>query len=306
VTESSGTGHRKGLAVLRRAALAANDHGIGFMAAGVAFWSALALFPAVALLVWFAHHLLGVADVRDALRTVTRVMPDSVGDIVARAIQAASDANPADRGADLGWPIGPAFGLLVSLWSVTVAMQALFHALDQTFEAEERRSWLRLTAVSLAFSIGALVVMACALAATVAMTHALAPIDGALPGALARWATAFVAFLLMVATLYRFAPSGGREGLPFVTVGGVAAAVILVAECSLFSWVVGHFATLDVTYGSLSTVAAFLLWLWVSVVIVLAGAELDMAIRHEIRHRGAGSTRRRGAAERSSGTDGTS
>ena len=58
------------------------------------------------------------------------------------------------------------------------------------------------------------------LAATVAMTHALAPIDGALPGALARWATAFVAFLLMVATLYRFAPSGGREGLPFVTVGG--------------------------------------------------------------------------------------
>ncbi|MFC6792146.1 YihY/virulence factor BrkB family protein [Methylobacterium komagatae] len=271
-------GRRKVVAVIRRAVLAANDHGIGFMAAGVAFWSALALFPAVALLVWLAHHLLGVADVRDALRTVTHVMPDSVGDIVARAIQAASDGNPADRGADLGWPVGPAFGLLVSLWSVTVAMQALFHALDQTFEAEERRSWLRLTAVSLAFSVGALVVMACALAATVAMTHALAPIDGALPGTLARWATAFVTFLLTVATLYRVAPSGGREGLPFVTVGGVAAAAALVAECGLFSWVVGHFSTLDVTYGSLSTVAAFLLWLWVSVAIVLVGAELDVAL----------------------------
>ena len=276
--ESSETGHRKGLAVLRRATLAANDHGVGFMAAGVAFWSALALFPAVALLVWLAHHVLGVADVRDALRTVTHVMPDSVGDIVSRAIQAASDANPADRGAGLGWPVGPAFGLLVSLWSVTVAMQALFHALDRTFEAEERRSWLRLTAVSLAFSVGALVVMACALAATVAMTHALAPVDGALPQALAPWATAFVAFLLTIAVLYRVGPSGRREGWPFVTVGGVAAAAALVADCSLFSWTVGHFATLEVTYGSLSTVAAFLLWLWVSVAIVLAGAELDMAL----------------------------
>ncbi|UIY44264.1 YihY/virulence factor BrkB family protein [Methylobacterium radiotolerans] len=285
--------------------MAANDHGIGFMAAGVAFWSALALFPAVALLIWLAHHLLGVADVRDALRTVTHVMPDSIGDIVARAIQAASDANPADRGADLLWPVGPAFGLLVSLWSVTVAMQALVHALDRTFETEERRSWLRLTAVSLAFSVGALVVMACSLAATVAMTHALAPVDGALPGALARWGTAFFAFLLTVATLYRVAPSGGREGLPFVTVGGLAAAAALVAECGLFSWVVGHFATLDVTYGSLSTVAAFLLWLWVSVAIVLAGAELDMALDHETRLRRAGGIRRRGAAERLPSTDAT-
>ncbi len=218
---------------------------------------------------------------------VTDVLPDSAGDIVARALRAASDASPADRGADLGWPVGPAFGLLVSLWSVIVAMQALFHALERTFETEERRSWLRLTAVSLAFSIGALVVMACALAATVAMTHALAPFDGTLPGALVRWSTAFVTFLLTVATLYQVAPSDGRKGLPFLTVGGVAAAAALVAECGLFSWVVGHFSTLDVTYGSLSTVAAFLLWLWVSVVIVLAGAELDVAIHRETGRYGA-------------------
>ena len=270
-------GHRSVLAVIRRAALAANDHGIGFMAAGVAFWSALALFPAVALLVWLAHHLLGIADVRDTLRTVTDVMPDSVGDIVARAIRAASDANPADRGADLGWPVGPAFGLLVSLWSVTVAMQALFHALDQTFETEERRSWMRLTAVSLAFTLGALIVMACALAATVALSEVLASVDGALPGILLRWVTVFVTFLLAVAILYRVGPSGRREGWPFVTLGGVGAAATLVADCSLFSWTVGHFATLEVTYGSLSTVAAFLLWLWFSVAIVLAGAEIDMA-----------------------------
>lgn len=264
--------------MLRRAALTANHHGIGFMAAGVAFWSALALFPAVALLVWLAHHLLGVADVRNTLLTVTHVMPDSVGDIVARAIQAASDANPADRGTDLGWPVGPAFGLLVSLWSVTVAMQALFHALDRTFEMEDRRSWVRLTAVSLAFTLGALIVMACALAATVALSQVLASVDGALPGIILRWGTVFVTSLLTIAVLYRVGPSGRREGWPFVTVGGVAAAIILVADCSLFTWTVGHFATLEITYGSLSTVAAFLLWLWVSVAIVLAGAELDMAL----------------------------
>jgi membrane protein len=85
--------------------------------------------------------------------------------------------------------------------------------------------------------------------------------------------------------------------------GGLAAAAALVAECGLFSWVVGHFATLDVTYGSLSTVAAFLLWLWVSVAIVLAGAELDMAIRHETQLRRASGIPQRGAAEGSPGTD---
>lgn len=276
--ESPKPGIRTTLAVLWRAAQAANVHGIGFMAAGVAFWSALALFPAVALLVWLAHHLLGVVDARDAIRMSADVLPDSAGDIVAQALRVASDPGPADGGADL---VGPAFGLVVSLWSVTVAMQALFHALDRTFGRVKGRSWLGLTAVSLAFTIGALMAMAGALAAAVAMTHALALSDGAWPGAVARWATAFVAFLLTVAVLYRVASSGGRNGLPFLTAGGVAAAAALVADCGLFSWVVGHFSTLDATYGSLSTVAAFLLWLWVSVVIVLAGVELDMAIRHE-------------------------
>ncbi|MGX9983069.1 YihY/virulence factor BrkB family protein [Methylobacterium fujisawaense] len=241
------------------------------MAAGVAFWRALALFPAVALIAWLAHHLLGIADVGDILRTVTDVMPDSVGDIIAWAIRAASDANPADSAADLGWPVGPAFGLLLSLWSVTVAMQALFHALDQTFEAEKRRSWLRLTAVSLAFTLGALIVMACALAATVALSQVLSLVDGALPGTLLRWVTVFVTFLLTVTILYRVGSSRDREGWPFITLGGVVAAVTLVVECSLFSWTVGHFATLEITYGLLSTAAAFLLRLWVSVAIVLAG-----------------------------------
>lgn len=155
--------------------------------------------------------------------------------------------------------MGPAFGLVVSLWSVIVAMQGLFHALDRTFETEDRRSWVRLTAVGLAFTLGALTAMASALAVTVALSRVLVPADGATPGILLRWGTVFVAFLLSAATLYRVALSGGRENLPFLTVGGAAAALALVANCGLFSWVVGHFATLDATYGSLSTVAAFLL-----------------------------------------------
>ncbi|OAH21864.1 hypothetical protein AX289_25380 [Methylorubrum populi] len=299
------TGHRRVFTVLCRAALAANDHGIGFMAAGVAFWSALALFPVVALLVWLANHLLGVADVRSAVSMATDVLPDSAGVIVAQALRAASDSDPAERGAGFAGPVGPAFGLVVSLWSVIVAMQALFHALDLTFETKGRRSWLRLTAVSLAFTLGALIVAACTLAATVAMMQALAPVDGALPRALARWAAAFVTFLLTVVILYRVAPSDRGNGLPILTVGGVAAAAALVADCGLFSWVVGHFATLDATYGSLSTVAAFVLWLWVSVVIVLAGAELDMAIHHEARLYGVGQVRRRGVVEGPSGPGGT-
>ncbi|MFC6790662.1 YihY/virulence factor BrkB family protein [Methylobacterium komagatae] len=281
------------IAIVRRAMLAANDHGISFMAAGVAFWTALALFPAVILLVWFAHHLLGVADVRDAISAATDVLPDSAGDIVARALRTAAASGSAERGAGLAGPGGPAIGLVLSLWSVIVATQALFHALDLTFETEGRRSWLRLTAVSLAFTLGALIVMTCALAAAVAMTRSLAPFDGALPGSLVRWATAFVAFLLTVTTLYRIAPSDGRKGSPFLTAGGLFAAVALLADCALFSWMVSHFATLDVTYGSLSTVAAFLLWLWVSVVIVLAGAELDMAIQRENRLYGDVGTRGR-------------
>ncbi|WP_331304669.1 YihY/virulence factor BrkB family protein [Methylobacterium oryzae] len=274
--------------IARHAAREALTDQVSFVASGVAFRVALAVFPAVALVVWLGSHLLGVDEVRGFLQGAMQAVPDSTREIVRQAVSASMAKNPSDRGGDLLGPAAPLLGLGFTLWSANSGMRALFKALNLIFDVQERRSWIRFTVVTLLCTLGTLVVLVCAMMLAVLVPHVL-PREGVYATlSPLRWPVLFMVLALALATLYRLAPLNGREGWPFVTVGGTVAALLLLLTCGLFSWFTGRFASLAVTYGSLSTVVAFLLWLWLSFVIVLCGAELDAAIGGETSLYGSG------------------
>ncbi|UYW28374.1 YihY/virulence factor BrkB family protein [Methylorubrum extorquens] len=280
--------------VVRHAAREASADQVSFVASGVAFRVALAVFPAVALVVWLGSRLLSADEVRSFLQGAMQAVPDSTREIVQQAVSASMAKNPADRGGDLLGPATPLLGLGFTLWSANSGMRALFKALNLIFDVEERRGWLRFTGITLLCTLGTLVVLVSTMMLGVLVPHVL-PSEG-IYAALSplRWPALFGVLALALATLYRLAPSSGREGWPFVTVGGAAAALLLLLTCVLFSWFTGRFASFAVTYGSLSTVVAFLLWLWLSFMIVLCGAELDAAIGAETGLYGGGPANDRG------------
>lgn len=283
--------------VARHAVREALADQVSFVASGVAFRVALAVFPAVALVVWLGSRLLGADEVRSFLQNAMQAVPDSTREIVRQAVSASMSKNPADRGGDFLGSAAPLLGLGFTLWSANSGMRALFKALNLIFDVEERRGWLRFTVVTLLCTLGALAVLVCAMTLAVLAPHVLPKESIYATFTPLRWPVLFGVLALALASLFRFAPSSGREDWPFITVGGGIAALLLLLTCGLFSWFTGRFASFAVTYGSLSTVVAFLIWLWLSFVIVLCGAEIDAAIGQETSLYGGGPARDRSEPE---------
>ncbi len=98
---------------------------------------------------------------------------------------------------------------------------------------------------------------------------------------LLRWPLLFVAILFAFACLYRFGPSRERPQWQWVTWGSAIAAGIWIAGPLLLSWYVANFGTYNATYGSLGAIIGFLIWMWLSTIVVLTGAEINAEIEHQ-------------------------
>ncbi len=98
---------------------------------------------------------------------------------------------------------------------------------------------------------------------------------------LARWPLMFAMLLLALAVLYRFGPSRRAARWEWLSVGTLAAALLWVAGSSLLSWYLSNFGNYNATYGSLGAAIGLMMWMWMSAIIVLCGAELNSEIEHQ-------------------------
>ena len=96
-----------------------------------------------------------------------------------------------------------------------------------------------------------------------------------------RWPVMFVLIILGLAVLYRYGPSRRVAKWRWVSVGSVFAAMAWLAVSSLLSWYLGNFANYNATYGALGAVMGLMVWMWVSAIVVLIGAELNSEIEHQ-------------------------
>jgi membrane protein len=176
-------------------------------------------------------------------------------------------------------------GLGIALWSANAGMKSLFDALNVIYDEIEKRSFIRLNLESLGFTICAIAGGVVAVSAVVVFPLLLAAfglttLDAPLIAFL-RWPVMFALMLLALAVLYRYGPSRRPAKWRWLSVGSVFAALTWLGVSSLFSWYLAHFANYDATYGALGAVVGMMMWMWLSAIVVLVGAELNAEIEHQ-------------------------
>jgi membrane protein len=174
--------------------------------------------------------------------------------------------------------------LLLSVWTANAGMKALFDGLNIAYEEREKRNFFHLTLLTYAFTFGALVFMAIVAGLLVATPLALAyvGISEEAPAWLAlRWLILFAVGVAVFSVVYRYGPCRRRARWRWVTFGAIFAAGFWLLGSLGFSFYVNGFARYDATYGSLGAVIGFMMWIWVSVLIVLVGAKLNAEIEHQ-------------------------
>jgi membrane protein len=176
----------------------------------------------------------------------------------------------------------------VAVWSANAAVKALFDALNIIYREAEKRSFLKLNAISLFTTVSGVGLLTAALIAIASLpvVTALFPFHSELERLirLVRWPSFFVMATLSIAVLYWIGPSRERVRFIWVMPGAIAAALFWGAASYLFSWYVSTLGNYTAAYGSLATVVVFMTWLWLSATIVLAGAELNAELEHQTAH----------------------
>jgi membrane protein len=166
----------------------------------------------------------------------------------------------------------------IALWSANSGMVALFDALNLVYKEREKRPLIRLYCISLLFTLLAIALVAVAVGAVVVL-----PIFLNLFGlgtwnerliAVARWPFLLFGVAGALSLIYRYGPSRRVAKWRWIT-GSITAAVLWLVMSMLFSWYVAQFDSYNRVYGSLGAVVGFMTWIWFSVVVVLAGAELN-------------------------------
>ena len=183
--------------------------------------------------------------------------------------------------------LGTAFvvGLLIALGSANSGVAALFDALNVVYDEREKRSLIRFYGTTFLFTLGGIVFVIVALTGVVLLPLLLKFVGVATTTewllAILRWPILFMTLVVSLACIYRYGPSRRDARWRWVTWGSTLGALLWIAASSLFSWYVATFDSYNATYGSLGAGVGFMVWLWLSAVIVLLGGELNAEMEHQ-------------------------
>jgi len=256
-----------------------SDHRILALAAGMTYYSILAIFPALAALVAIYGLFSDPGSIAKHLDEVSGFIPGGALDVARE--QLTRVASKGDR--TLG--ITFAIGLAISLWSANAAMKSLFDTLNIVYGEQEKRGFLKLNAMSLGFTIAGIAFILAALAAVVVIPVVLQYLRLSSAADLliriVRWPAMFLALAFGLSCIYRFGPSRAAPRWGWITWGSAVATILWLAASALFSFYAANFGTFNETYGSLGAAVGFMTWLWISAIAILLGAELNAEMEHQ-------------------------
>lgn len=248
------------------------DH-LSLIAAGVAFYGLLALFPGIGALMALAGLTFKASDVVAQIGTITAFVPPAAADIIIG--QATAVTGSQQGGLGLAALIG--FGL--ALWSASKGVGSLMEGVNVAYGETEDRGFIKLTAIRLGLTLFMIVGMVAGLAATIILPSILQLLKlgsttEMLIG-LARWAALLVLTIFGLAVIYRFAPSRRPAKWRWLMPGAILGTILWIAGSAAFAVYVQHFGSYQQTFGALAGVVILLMWLWLSALLVLLGAEVN-------------------------------
>ena len=264
--------------LLRTQREASRDY-MGLIAAGVAFYGLLAIFPALAALISIYGLVADPAEIGQQMGGLLTMLPPEAAGILNQQLQTLA-SQPSG-----GLSIGVAVGILRALWSAATGIKALIQGLNIAYDEEERRGFFRLNGIALLLTLGG-VLMAIVALGLIAVLPAVANLLGvsgpiATAVSLLRWPLLLAAVLVALAVAYRYGPSRDEPQWRWVSWGAGVATVLWLVGSVLFSVYVQNFGNYSKTYGSVGAIVILMMWFFLTAYVVLLGAELNAEIEHQ-------------------------
>jgi membrane protein len=255
------------------------DDSIPTVAGGVTFFFLLALFPAIACVVTLYGIVADAASIHHDLDLVSGFLPGGAVTILRDELHRLT--------ARKMMQISPAFfaSLAIALWSASGGFKALVDALNVAYEVQDTRNFLRLTINALLFTAAAILFAVVALNLGLvlpawAMQTDADPAIRILVQVLV-WPLSFMACTVLLALIYRFGPHRKHPKWRWITWGSATASVLWLLGTLLFTWYAAHFGSYNRVYGNLGALVGFLTWVWLSIVVLLLGAEIDSELERQ-------------------------
>jgi membrane protein len=267
--------------ILKRAVKQFKHDDVTDRAAALTYYGVLAIFPGVLALVSILG-LLGKSTTNEVLKNIDAIAPSGATDFLKTIItQVQGKAGAA----------GIAFvvGLALALWSASGYVAGFMRASNAIYDVDEGRPIWKTAPVRLLVTL-ALVLMLALSAVMVVVTGPIATQVGKAFGIgdtavliwdIAKWPVLLIVVSLMFALLYRASPNVKQPGMRWITLGGVIAVIVWIIASALFAVYVSFSGSYNKTYGSLATVIVFLVWLWITNIAVLLGAEFNAETQRE-------------------------
>ena len=267
--------------VLKRTVREFRDDNLTDWAAALTYYGILSIFPSLIALVAILG-LAGDSATQSVLDNLNELGPGPATDIIRGAIKQIA-ANQGTAG------IAFVVGLAAALWSASGYVGAFSRASNVIYETDEGRPFWKLRPLQLVVTLVLLLLVAVS-AIAIVVTGPLAEQAGKLFGLegtavtvwdIAKWPVIVLVVITMLAVLYYTTPNVRHPGFRWITPGGVLAVVLWIAASAAFALYVANFGSYNATYGSLAGVVVFLIWLWISNLAVLLGAELNAELERE-------------------------
>jgi membrane protein len=258
-----------------------NDDRLLAVAAGVVFYGLLAIFPSIAAFVSLYGLFADSTTISNHLSLLSGILPGGALDILQEQIARIVG----NTGGSLSLAFASSVG--IALWSANAGMKAMIDALNVIEGVSERRGLLRLNALSLTLTLGAIVFLMLAVGVVVALplvlsTFGLQHLVSTVMW-FGRWPALLAIVLLAFMVLYRFGPNRDDARWRLLSPGILFAAFAWLAGSAALSLYLSKFADYNATYGSLGAAIGLMMWMWLTTIVVLLGAELDMEI-DKVRH----------------------
>lgn len=252
----------------------------GLVAAGVAFYSFLAIIPLLGIIVLAYGFFAEPETVIRNMQAMMAVLPADVAMLIGEQLMAAVQASEGTKGLAILAALG------VALYGGTNAASAIILALNIAYQEKEKRSLLQFYKLALIMTVGALLLLVVAVAATTVIGSLERFIPDAsgpavLVGKLASYLALGAGAAAIAATLYRFGPSREDARWAWITPGSLFAAIGWLLLTAAFGFYIGRVADYGATYGPLGAMVALLTWLYLSAYLFVVGAELNSEVEHQ-------------------------
>ncbi|MHA6346576.1 YihY/virulence factor BrkB family protein [Roseivivax sp. CAU 1761] len=252
-----------------------NDH-VSVVAAGVAFFGLLSIFPAATALISLAGYVLQPEDVQSQLESLVDLLPEDAAAIISDQVLQLTGGDSTATG------LAALFALLLTLYGAMRGVKTLMEGINIAYGERETRSFVRLNLTAIALTLVLLIGLIVSLNVVITIPATMAflglPAEIELLVSAIKWVVLTAMTVGGLSLLYRFAPARRHARWRWVSPGAVVATFLWMIGTVGFSVYVSNFGSYNETYGALGGVIILLTWLWLSAFIVLLGAELNAGI----------------------------